>query len=163
MEDIEDCCLELTDLPFGFYISEYKTGITTKIINTVNRYDYNRRPRWNDTKIPNAESSYIQLVGEVLNERLSLVTKGVWTGKIESLKIQKFNSHRMFKYDENTTIEELSKLEGGKYIKVILETLPSVLSKLTKFVIGEGKEIEFMINMYEVERGSCIVILIEFR
>jgi len=31
-EDIEDCCLELSDLPFNLDLEEYRTGITDKII-----------------------------------------------------------------------------------------------------------------------------------
>jgi len=45
----------------------------------------------------------------------------------------------------------------------ILETLPGVLSKLKTYIIGEDKNIEFLVNMYEVKRGTCIVIIIEFR
>lgn len=43
---------------------------------------------------------------------------------------------------------------------MIFENLPSVLSKLENHVISKGKNIEFMINMYEVQRGTCIVLLI---
>jgi len=160
MEDIEDCCLELTDLPFNFYLEEYKTGITDRII-TNDRWDVIKNKVSDGGK-----GSYIKLVGEVLGERLSLVCQGIWNDKIESLKTQ---SETLSWYDrihgsyEDITIDGLSKEKGGEYMKLILEVLPGVLSKLKRYVIGDDKSIYFMVNMYEVQRGTCIVVMIEYR
>ena len=146
-EDIEDCCLELSDLPFNLDLEEYRTGITDKIIQD-NPFKY-------VPKSMKKKGSYIKLSGEILDEEISLKCQGKWNGKIESLLYVDLSIGKL--------VDTISRKKGGKYMKSILETLPGVLSKLKTYIIGEDKNIEFLVNMYEVERGTCIVIIIEFR
>ena len=157
-EDIEDCCLELSDLPFNLYLEEYRTGITDKIIQDDPFYE---RGEYVTKRMKKklSKGSYIKLTGEILDDKIGLQCQGKWNDKIESLKWSDFDLEKL----KDTTIDNISRKKGGKYMKSILETLPGVLSKLKTYIIGEDKNIEFLVNMYEVERGTCIVIIIEFR
>ena len=144
-EDIEDCCLELSDLPFNLDLEEYRTGITDKIIQDD--------PLEYVPKSMKKKGSYIKLSGEILDEEINLRCQGKWNGKIESLLY----------FSIGKLVDNISRKRGAKYMNSILETLPGVLSKLKTYIIGEDKNIEFLVNMYEVKRGTCIVIIIEFR
>jgi hypothetical protein len=59
------------------------------------------------------------------------------------------------------TFKRLRNDEAYQVMSGFIKSMPSVLSKLCRFVIGDRK-IRFTINMYQVERGTCIVFYLEY-
>jgi hypothetical protein len=137
-EDIEDCFLEITDSYPGFYAEEYKkTGNT------------------------------IQLVVDIIGESLSCITKGTYRGGKMEYEIEKYIRNNWTVIEDDTseglypTRKGMRNDKSYQIMSGFIKSMPSVLSKLCRFVIGDRK-IRFTINMYQVERGTCIVFYLEY-
>lgn len=135
-EDIEDCCLELFDLGLNIEIEEIKK---------------NSR---------HSQNNYIKLGGEILDRKVLGYYTGTFINKI--VKLEELKHQVVSGEGIRIPLNHFGKIVKGKpIINNILNTLPSVLNKLKVHVIGDI-EIKFIVNAYSVERGTCIVILIEW-
>ncbi len=105
-----------------------------------------------DFEIQGAYSDRIKLVGEIKNEKVIGLYTGTYTNKLNSLYAY---SH------EKTPLNTSGQIVSNPILNNILNTIPSVLNKLKTYVIGD-KQINFTVNSYSVEIGTCIVILIEW-
>ena len=136
-ETVEDCFLEITDSYPGSYLEEYKPG------------------------------RIIKFVSEILGEGLSCVTKGTYSNGQMRYQIEKRIKFNWEIIEDDTseglypTYKKFKRDRGYQVTNGFIKSMPSVLNRLSRFVIG-GKEIKFTINMYEVERGTCIVFYLEY-
>jgi hypothetical protein len=136
-ETVEDCFLEITDSYPGSYLEEYKPG------------------------------RIIKFVSEILGESLSCVTEGTYRrGEIRYQERKWIRNDWCIIEDETSqglypTRQRLKHDRSYQVMSDFVRALPSVLVKLIRFVIGD-KEIKFTINMYSVERGTCIVFYLEY-
>lgn len=141
-EMVEDCFLELTDTPYNWKLEEFKPGV-------------------------------IKFAGEIIGDSLSMTCDGKYTSKEQTFS--KLN-YEIKAYERNWNIIEDDTSEGlyptkkrkfsnnrsYKVTKEILGMLESSLAKLTRFVDGMKGDIKFTINIYQVERGTCLVVYIQY-
>lgn len=132
-DDIIDCCHELTDLS---YIKNHCGHLGSTEDETFHLEEY--------IKFENHFNRFeILLDGEIIGEELRSFCEGVFKDGEITLK----TNH-----------------SGDELQAEILVALDDALGKLSSQVFNDREyNISFAVNNYEVERGTCIVIVIYFR
>lgn len=152
ISDIVDCSTDLTDLPYNFKhcgnydenenLSEYLSVVTN---HTTMRKKYT-----------------IKYIGEIIDEKVSAfcsgnyIDRGDGVGKIITDKIE------VNYLDIISIMLNKRNDKGSKLLVSLLEGLEDTISKLSNMVFVGDYKISFFINIYNVSRGTAIIIGVDF-
>jgi hypothetical protein len=149
--DIVDCSTDLTDLPYNF----------RHCGNFANNNDEEERLEEYLSIVNNTDkfqSNYsIKYSGEILGENVAAFCDG-------SYKNGKFTFNKTEANYKPITHDEIYSLDN-KYtnlLKELLGGLEDTIDKLSNIIFKDSTDITFWINSYEVQRGTCVYVGIEF-
>lgn len=159
-EDIEYCALELTDLPYNFKIEWIKVDEPHQMPNRPIGV-----PPFNEDK-----KCQIKWVGEIIGASMNINCTGKWINNeivIEGVQQYSYGDRQFIDVDFKISDPMC---DEQKILSKILTPLKSAVNKIYLNIIRDNvqnihleDDIEFIINCYSVQRGTCIVILLSIQ
>ena len=162
--DIIDCSHDLTDMPYNFRhcgrpdVEQGERISDVLFYNTIDKDNQYKRANTKDVYYKNnffkgdnynRGSFEIRYTGEILGKHIEEIHRGYVFGKWDN----------GFEYRNDR-----DSYRPNKIINEILPNLEDTIVKLKNVVFKRGEyNIYFMINMYGVERGTCIYIRVIFK
>lgn len=157
--DIIDCSHDLTDMPYNFrHCGRPEQGERVSDI-----LHYNTIAKDEEHKRSNIYHQNNFFKGDNYNKGSYEIR---YTGEILDKHIERYHSGFVFgKWDNGFEYRnDKDSYRPNKIINDILPNLEDTIVKLKNVVFKRGQyNIYFMINMYGVERGTCIYIRISFK